>query len=233
MWSWVFSQTSETASLNTTLGSNGSWLPPVPPISSENQLGQPWLNSFLPRPQTDGVYAISSNMEASLPPLGSLGLLAGSEEQNLDGTFWQNSMMLRNDIPANGNSKNWINPDWGLSGSIATAMDWGPAISSFPDNRSVSDTHLTYQTSLETQNTTCKTIVQTAVQEMSTPGMWSQPDTHMDQNLHLLDYSMDEDEIHDAITDGSTDGTEETRVCFGMVCSNLSYHLHNAQKLTF
>jgi hypothetical protein len=168
-------------------------------------------------------------------PLGSLGLLAGSEEQNLDGTFWQNSMMLRNDIPANGNSKNWIDPhtDWGLSGSIATAMDWGPAISSFPDNRSVSDTHLTYQTSLETQNTTCKTIVQTAVQEMFMLGMRSQPDTHMDQNLHLLDYSMDEDEIHDAITDGSTDGTEETRVCFGMVCSNLSYYLHNAQKLTF
>jgi hypothetical protein len=225
------SQTSETASLNTTFESNWSWLPLIQPISSEDQLGQPRLNSFLPQPQKDGVYAISSNMEASLPPLARLGLLAGSEEQNLDGAFWQNSMMPRNDIPANSNSKNWINPrpDWGLSGSMATGMDWGPTIPSFPANRSVSNTQLTYHTSPETQNTTCQTMVQ----EISLPNMWSQLDTHMDPNLHLLEYSMDEDEIHDAVADDSTDGTEESRVCFGMVCSNLSYHLLNAQKLTF
>jgi hypothetical protein len=229
-WPWILSQTSETASLNTTFESNWSWLPLVQPISSEYQLGQPRINSFLTQPQKDGVYAISSNMEASLPQLGRLGLLAGSEDQNLDGAFWQNSMIPCNDIPANINSKNWINPqpDWGLSGSMATGMDWGPAISSFPVNRSASDTQLTYQTNLETQNTTC----QTTVQEMSLPNLWSQPDTHMDPNLRLIDYSMDEDEIHGAVADGSTDGIEESRVCFGMVCSNLSYHLLNAQKLT-
>lgn len=230
-WPWISSQTSETASLNTTFESNWSWLPLVQPISSKDQLGQPQLNGFSAQSQKDGVYAISSNMEASLPQLGRLGILAGSEDQNLDGTFWQNSMIPCNDIPANINSKNWINPqpDWGLSGSMATGMNWGPAISSFPVNRSASDMQLTYQTSLETQNTTC----QTTVQEMSLPNMWSQPDTHMDPNLRLIDYSMDEDEIHDAVADGSTDGTEDSRVCFGMVCSNLSYHLLNAQKLTF
>jgi len=72
-----------------------------------------------------------------------------------------------------------------------------------------------------------------AVPRISTPDMWSQPDTHMDRNPHLLDCSMDENEIHDAITNSSSDGTKESRVCFGMVCSDLSWHLLNAQKLTF
>jgi hypothetical protein len=230
----ILSHTSETASLNnTTFGSDLSWPPPVEPTSSQDQLGQPWLDNSLPQPQTDGVYAISSNMETYLPPLRSSGLFAESEEQNLDGIFWQNSMMLHNEIPANDSSSDGVHPrtDSGLSGFVPTGMDWGPAISSPPenDNRSVSDTHLTYQASLETQNSTC----QITVQEISTPDVWSQPDTHMDQNLDLHDYSIDEDEIHNGITEAFTDGSEESLVCFGMVCSSLGYHLHNAQKLTF
>jgi hypothetical protein len=55
----------------------------------------------------------------------------------------------------------------------------------------------------------------------------------MDQNLDFHDYSIDEDEIHNGITEAFTDGSEESLVCFGMVCSSLGYHLRNAQKLTF